>query len=907
MANILFNKESGLAEQLQSPEQVQAALAAGTHEIPLVSPDGEMGSVDQQSASDLMAQGYQQPNEQQLQKSLRHAAYSGPIQEMRASGLGVLEGHTPIIGHAIAKTILGEEDVNALREESPNAYAAGQALGLGVGAATGTGIAGIMGKAGAAVESAIGATSIMGKIGSVAAREAAENMIFQAGDELGRGLTNDPHVDVESAIAHIGLSGLIGGVAGGAIGSVPELWKLGPGKKVDELLNTLKNKPTDLPDVLKTADINMPSEVSAVFGDSPKATEIANELMDSGSKSGDQFRASIDKVKQNISEAAPELIGRTSDDISKLHSNSKYELGQEVQEHLANTVRKQIEPIETKFAEFESKFSKQALAKADTEILQNAAGDLKIALGVDKMPSSASARMFNRLETELPLQQTVEDLRRYSSNLAKENPFGSESYYAAKQMRASIDEAIENVIEKRVSVNAPNLLADWQTTKSQYGEFKGLLGELNDRLHLGKSAEGGKAGFLRSLSEMNPEKIIDRLNLKNDVGLQNLLAEKFPEVAALAQKESLNAVIKKSLNKEGSLDVNKLVKQINELSPELRNYLLPKEAQSRISALGDLMSKLPTGMNSSKTAGALDKMWKHMPASASAMAAWMTGNNPFVGGLLGQLMHYMSREVPDAGKLAMLKFLGSNQATSAAGLNAAIQTISATIKGEAKLAKMAKAVYSGTMPVLAKPSQADREKLDKQIEHLVANRNDAMGIGGDTGHYLPDHAASMGLASARVISYLQSLKPNTAKLGLLNPKTKPSSSELAVYNRALDLAQQPLLILADIKNGTVTSGDLKHLNAMYPSLALNMAKKLQMEMIDAVHDGLAIPYRTKIGLSLVLNQPLESSLNAANIVAAQPQPAPGPAPSATSMSGLKKISSLYETKQQRRELGTRRH
>lgn len=904
MPNILYNKETGAAEQLMDAAAAQTALAAGTHEVPLVAPDGSIGSADAQTASKLVAQGYKQPDNSQLSMELRHAEYDSPAKIAQATALGAAEGALGPIGTAAAKLVTTDENINALKEENPVAHGVGQAAGLVGTTLAGVGSGALLTKIGASVETALGATTAVGKIGSAAARAAAENAIFQAGDELSRGITQDPNQDIESAIAHVGLSAVLGGGAGAAFGAVPELWKMGPGKKVDELLTLFKNKSEGMPTAIKDLNMELAPEIQSVFADSPKGQQMAAELMDSGTKSGEQLRASVTKVKQQIDEAAPELIGRTSREIDDLHSNSKYETGTEVQGKLKQVIKDQVEPIEVKFDDFKGKFA-QELDGNNRVALETDLAKVADNLGIDKAPSSAAAKIYKNIVSELPLQKTTADLQKVMQRLASEHGFDSPEYFAAKQIRAAIENSIEDIVEQRVQVGAPQLLDDYRATRAAYGQFKELLSDLNDRLRLGKKAEGGKVSFLSNLSDLNPEKVMDRLNLKNDVGLQKLLAEKFPEVAEIAKKETLNALLKKSLGKEGGIDTTKFLKQVKELSPELRNYILGEETQKRLGALGDLMQRLPTGANSSRTATVLDKMYSAMPASAAGMLAWVTGNNPIVGAILGQLARYVSREAPDAMKLAMLKYIGSGQPLSSAGLKAAVESAAATIKGEAVLGKAAKAVYKGTMPVIAQPSVAEREILKKRMEHLNANRDDAMGIGGEIGHYLPEHGSALGLSSVRAVTYLLSLKPNVAPATLLDKPRVPTKAEEAKYNRALDLAQAPLLIMSDIKNGKVTEQDLQHLNALYPSLAKNIAQKLQTEMIEAVHNGVEIPYRTKLALSMVLRMPLESSISAANIVAAQPPPPTPPGTNsipAAKMSGLKKLPGLSGTSQQSREL-----
>lgn len=69
---VLYNKESGLAENL-SQSASAAALVAGTHEVPLVAADGSFGSASFNDAAELLREGYRQPNADELRKMLDKA------------------------------------------------------------------------------------------------------------------------------------------------------------------------------------------------------------------------------------------------------------------------------------------------------------------------------------------------------------------------------------------------------------------------------------------------------------------------------------------------------------------------------------------------------------------------------------------------------------------------------------------------------------------------------------------------------------------------------------------------------------------------------------------------------------------------------------------------------------------
>src|ERR1043165_1441731 len=81
---VLINTDSGEAEDLNAPE---AALKSGTHEIPLVSPDGQFGSASIADVRALLKEGYRQPSPRELTHKLNEVKYGSAGQQ----AIGMLE------------------------------------------------------------------------------------------------------------------------------------------------------------------------------------------------------------------------------------------------------------------------------------------------------------------------------------------------------------------------------------------------------------------------------------------------------------------------------------------------------------------------------------------------------------------------------------------------------------------------------------------------------------------------------------------------------------------------------------------------------------------------------------------------------------------------------------------------
>lgn len=875
---IVYNKETGLAENLPDEAAAQSALQSGTHEVPLVDPDGNPGSAPASSVPGLLAKGYKQPNPAQLSKLHDEGKYGTTEQKIITGLEGAAEASTFGLSTGL-QTDFGVDprDIQKRRETNPGSHMLGEIAGLGAGLLTGSGEAQILTNVGKAVESKVARVlgeGVASKIGSVAAREAAENTIYQMGSEVSKAFSQDPNQSVETAMSEIGLAAVLGAGVGGAFGTTSQLWKMGPGKNVESMLNALANKSSGLPSELKTAaNINLTPEVEAALGGGEHATRAASALLDSGSARGEAFQRTMKDFDDSVRQALPEAMGRSAADIDSISNTSKFEEGKKFQDQLGSAIDERIKPISEQYNKLAEQFQHSKLTEADKASISDRVQQLIVEQGLLKGPNESAAKLAAKVIDQIPLQETAADLRKYIQGLNSAVKYDSENYQVAKGLRTILEEAEENAITKSISLEAPAELGRYKTLNAEYGQFKGLLEELNDRLHLGKT--GGAGGFVKALKAMDPETVVNRLRLKDDVGLQTLLAEKFPEVAELARQQELNVLIKKSMAANGeSIDPKKLFKQIDALSPELRGYLISEQSQKRIDAIRELVNRTPKGQNTSRTAAALDKMWKHIPAGAGGVIGAITGQG-IAGAIIGSMTQWLGREAPDAIKLAMLKYVGSDAAVNSSGLKAAVSMAAASIKADNNLTKAAKAIFnSGSMPVISHMTQKERDKLQERIDHLVANRQDAMSISGDVGHYLPQHASAMALSSARVVTYLTEIKPNTTPKSLLDKPVKINAVAEASYNRALDIAQNPMLVMQNIKNGTLSANDIKHLANMYPRLYVTMKMKLETQMIEAVHDKVEIPYKTKLAMSMFLGQNLDSSISPEAIIAAQPQMQP---------------------------------
>ena len=295
-------------------------------------------------------------------------------------------------------------------------------------------------------------------------------------------------------------------------------------------------------------------------------------------------------------------------------------------------------------------------------------------------------------------------------------------------------------------------------------------------------------------------------------------------------------------------------------------------------------------------------------AGIGAAAGHATGipGAGWIGAYLGKehLAPILKSIIPALGTKIM------DMAPSGPGFAAVVNAAEQAIKGRVLLEKVANSVFGKGIDIEPVGKQ-EKNELDAKVRALQNNPQAAQAaLNQDLGHYAPDHAVALGQTVGQAVQYLNSQRPVTEKQSPLDSIPVPNQIQKSQYDRALELAQQPLAIMKNIKEGNLTSTDIKHVTSMYPALYEQMKTQLLSSMTDHLSRGRDVPYKTRLGLSLFMGQPLDSSMKPQSILASQPPPQqpqqiPGGAPGVHnrkhSTVNLDKLAKFDATPSQARE------
>lgn len=496
----------------------------------------------------------------------------------------------------------------------------------------------------------------------------------------------------------------------------------------------------------------------------------------------------------------------------------------------------------------------------------------------------------NRVLTDLPGLKTVRDLGKYISivgdNTASTLPFGVQTPVsrAGGIIKGILRDGESELIGKAIGSEAgADALARYTSTRQAYAAAAALKDSIDDRIGAGGSVAGyGK--MLRAMGKQEGEKFLNRLSGGKDADLLATLQKEFPKTAEVLKDHHVTSMLAAAKDGEG-LSSAKLMSAMNKMSPQMRDFALPQEGVAKAKAAHALLEAFGDKThNWSNTARTLDKVLGGVPGGAVSLAALLVGHNPLIAAMSGAGVKWLGKDIPDAMRLATLKFMGSNQKISAPGFKAMVDTIQSTMKGENLAGKAVKSLFKGATAAGSgaavterhMPDEKSRAKLDKIVQKAKQDPQSMLNVGGHAGYYLPDHGAALGGMAGNALKYLASLKPTTTPASPLDGKVKPSAPQTAAYNNALDIAQQPLIVMDKIQKGNLTAQDIGHLKAIYPNLYSGLVSKVNTAMLDHVSKGGTVPYRTRIGLSAFMGQALDSSMTPQSILAAQPTPAQQP-------------------------------
>jgi hypothetical protein len=954
------NSQSIVANQEQTPDAVN-----------VFNPNGELVSIPSHQVNDAVNGGYTLATDEDIQKHQNEAQYGTPGQQAIAGIEGVAKGIAgPLATGAELAAGVSPEAMRGREEANPWTAGVGEAGGLLGGMFTGTGEAALAAKVGILGAKALlgtAAPTLVTKIGSHAVTAAIENMVIQGSNETSKMILKDPGQTIDTAAVDIGLAGLLGGTMGAGIGAVSPLWHATVGSKVGQALSSIAKRaggiegqiPTAMDDVINHTGMTIAPEIRAGLSDDPMMQKAFSTLNQSDTTaSGQKLQAAVKAFKNDVIAAMINAFGRTPEEVAGMPEINNYDRGKDIGHTLAKEYSSQIDPVVKEFEDLKGKYKDAPLVPTTRgaatwdysnpyspqeipgTVIPGTDGQIADKIGhlVAEQAWDGSADIMKEVRNtlqRLPKLKTLNDLNQLSTavgnNTASTLPFGQQTPLsrAGMMLKGILRDAESDAAEAYLGEKAPELVGRYQAARKAYAAQANIKEALDARLGV-RGSIGGYAKGLREMANTDGEAIVKKLSGKNDNDILQLLQAKFPQTAEAIKNFHIDSVLQKAVNtaKEGDLISSKsLRKGIDSMDPNLREFVFAPTAgmtrldpRPKIDAISQIVDKLNSipNHNFSNTARTMDKLFEHLPSTAAGMATVLTGHGVGAAAAIGYLTKLIGKDAPDAIKLAMLKFLGSDKQISPGAFKSMVDYMHSTVKGENMISSATKNVFKAGREVLpgsAIPSDTDRRNLDKKLKEIQTNPMTLTQQNHPMSHYMPEHAQAAATTAANASAHLNSLRPTTAQASPLDTKQLVDPIKAVAYQRALTIAQQPLTVLAKLKAGTLTPDDVVNMQKMYPDLHTKLTHQLVDQMTKMVHKGEIIPYHTRMGLSMFLGQPLDSTMSPASILAAQgvyaaQKTAATPPQGIGNKGSTKSLQSLpasYQTPGQNREADKQKH
>lgn len=787
---------------------------------------------------------------------------------------GVSQGMEQLYGGA------KPEDILKRQQEHPIAHGVGQVAGL---LAPVSPLAKGMSMVGEAAQGAAGlakATTWGAKVGSAAVQQAAEMAVLQGSDETAKMLLKDPNTSTESAMANIGLAAALGGGTGAFFtGAVSPLWKATIGSKLEAGLKAeiaSKGGIEGVNDVTaqtieQQTGIPMPEVLKAKANGQPFLGSMAEDAMTNDTISGRRALKEVNNYHEQLRDSAVHTL---AGDGYKPVEEDLRKSAEDVGSHVIDDVKAERVNQDKIFGDINKDFEKTKFDLDNQRQTQDDLAKLVLEKGLNKGESDEAMKLVQKTMDNLGKKESALDIKQAITNLRDAHPYGKETFAVAKDVRDIYGKALDRARISNIEGSGGSLeeiatkKATYQEARQQYAGLMNKLEDLGTQLKIGKFE--GPGGFQRAFEDKLGRDSKGLMKaMSGDLHVESLDALKAvsPKAYDAVRQYQVNKVLSGAM-KDGSLDIAKLSAKMKDMQPQMRDFIASPEQQMRLQGIADA-SKVAT-IHPSYT----KKLGEGIVGTATtplAMMAMLMGHGyAAIGAKLSDLGY---KEAKDGVKLALVKFLSSKQPVSGEGFHSMVQLFNNAYKGQAIMNVAAQNLFGSKGSVVEArnmPNQDDRDKLEKAVDKIQANPNQLVqNEGGAVGHYLNDHQQALSQATARQVQYLSTVKPQPFKPSALEKEIPPSKAQISRYNRALDIATNPMVVMQHLKDGTIVATDIQDLQGMYPALYQNMAQKVTSQMATVHAGDMEIPYTTRLGLTLFLGSPVDSTMAPQSIISAQ--------------------------------------
>lgn len=903
-------------------------LNQGT-KVTVVSPEGQFGTVDAAELHSALSQdGYRVPTQSEIDENHEKETYGtgvlNPLKAFTQEALGTATfGGSRLATNALHLTT--PESQAALARQNPISKNLGTVVGVGAPLLLGD-AAGVLGapigavtKAGTAVETA--ARGILPEASTFATKalaggtakalgSAVEGAAFGAGNLVSEHALGDPDITAEKIASDIGFSSLIGaglGFGGGILeAALPrkaaDIVKgiKEDGQKAVQTERAATEAATGIP--MAPADDTLAGSLDAMHVEPEKKASIieglqqlkpnADEIKEAGDLIGapvleGQISASkhVQDLDSNLSQS-PTIVGvkrqqlyqKGYDAVQKAVDSSlgagtelsEAETGNLVKKGLTEKFGEELAPINKLYSDIKEltptlPLEEKGLAQVSKDILD--IDNIKVS------HSSPQYQLAKNVSDELLGIKNVDELKSFRSIL-NERAYGVPALKRVvgqiQEKLASLEEnSIVSFAEKNFAADSEygqevkNLISQRKQANKLYSGLREKMSELGDVI--GKKKIYGPQEFINFIDDLTPEKLTKKLFAKNNSEFLKFFSEQFPdEFKAISTFEKQK--IKSASITDGIINPNKVLKQIDKYSPEVKNLLFTPEEQKVLDASKVWIDSVPKNINPSGTAKAVAyRDYFEKPISAALSNLKDLGIDKALKSL-----YNTGATVEETDRFRVLIQLERLAQKTTRQIESAAKT--------AVRAALPTAIGIGAIEgVRNRDTEESREdKIDRfktktyKISNIAQNPEDLFHTITQKTDGIYEHAPliteKLQQVAVKGVNFLASKIPQTISTGPLGEDIEPSMTQIDKFNRYQKAVEKPLSTLKDLEEGTLTREALEALQAVHPSLYQEMKNEV---MTLAIKHKNELPYQKKLMLSFFLGQDLDNSTKSESILSNQ--------------------------------------
>lgn len=506
--------------------------------------------------------------------------------------------------------------------------------------------------------------------------------------------------------------------------------------------------------------------------------------------------------------------------------------------------------------------------KPDKKLVSAAIKELESMPGYGKAAAGDKNRIINMAIRDLKTAQTLDDINQIRIDIRQGLP-GLPS--AAQRHTAGIvSDALDDLFENSVLSKAKDsmetnsfhqFLGLHKAAKAKYKTFKEDITYIAEKL--GRKNIDGPRTFIDFLEESQPEKVARRLFSTNDSEFIEFMKKGLPEEFAAMKSHYFGELVEKN-TVDGVLNVNKVIKEVNGLSKEMKNALFSKDDLIKINDAKTWIESIPKNINPSGTARAL--ILNEMISSPGG--AFSIASKSIAGAMASKALNAAVK--PEAAN--QFRALSSIKNAGVSVVNKIADVAEFLLKGAEKVGKQATPASVIIYDNAYKDHKKDRKKygMDKINRVLdVASNNDLLidAVSKRTAvlsPYAPNIAKELGNTAIRGVGFLSERAPKNplAKYGYTKAAWEPSDAEVNKWLRYHSAVEKPLSVLDDIKNGVVSAEGMEALKVVYPSIYNSLLSKVIEKIAESKEP---LPFKKRKQIATIFGVPTDFSFEPSSI------------------------------------------